>query len=78
MKITFLSDIYRSLDFGINILDEPDEHISVKEIEVNVPTRKRRISDDLSEENSNSVSLVRKPWEEALFWKETDESQRIN
>ena len=61
MKITFLSDIYRSLDFGINILDEPDEHISVKEIEVNVPTRKRRINDDLSEENSNSVSLVRKP-----------------
>ena len=60
MNITFLSDIYRSLDFGINILDEPDEHISVKEIEVNVPTRKRRISDDLSEENSNSVSLVRK------------------
>ena len=61
MNITFLSDIYGSLDFGINILDEPDEHISVKEIEVNVPTRKRKISDDLSEENSNSVSLVRKP-----------------
>ena len=50
--MTFLSEIYRRLDFGINILDEPDEHISVQEIEVSVPTRKRRISDDLSEEDS--------------------------
>ena len=25
--------------FRINILDEPDEHISVQEIEVSVPTR---------------------------------------
>ena len=45
-------------------LDEPDEHISVQEIEVSVFTRKRRISDDLSEEETTSVSLVRKPWEE--------------
>ena len=60
----FSSDIYwsyRRLDFGINILDEPDERISVKEIEVSVPTLKRRIGDDLSEEDSNSVSFVRKP-----------------
>ena len=42
----FSGAIYRRLDFGINILDEPDEHISVQEIEVSVPTRKRRISDD--------------------------------
>ena len=49
----FSSEIYwsyRRLDFGINILDEPDEHISVKEIEVSVPTLKRRIGDDLSED----------------------------
>ena len=59
--MTFSSQIYRRLDFGINILDEPDEHISVQENEVSVPTRKRRISDALSEEDSNSVSLVRKP-----------------
>ena len=45
--------------FRHRYLDEPDEHISVQEIEVSVPTRKRRISDDLSEEDSNSVSLVR-------------------
>ena len=44
--MTFSSEIYRRLDFGINILDEPDERISVQEIEVNVPTRKRRISND--------------------------------
>ena len=54
--MSFSSEIYRRLDFGINILDEPDERISVEEIEVSVPTRKRRISDDLSEEGSNSVS----------------------
>ena len=59
--MTFSSEIYRRLNFGINILNEPDEHISVQEIEVSVPTRKRRISHDLSEEDSNSVSLVRKP-----------------
>ena len=59
--MTFSSEIYRRLDFGISILDEPDERISFQEIEVSVPTRKRRISDDLSEEDSNSVSLVRKP-----------------
>ena len=44
--MTFSSEIYRRLNFGINVLDEPDEHISVQEIEVSVPTRKRRISDD--------------------------------
>ena len=59
--MTFSSEIYRRLDFGNNILDEPDERISVQEIEVSIPSRKRRISDDLSEEDSNSVSLVRKP-----------------
>ena len=59
--MTFSSEIYRRLNFGINILDEPDEHISVQEIEVSVLTRKRRISDDLSEGDTNSVSLVRKP-----------------
>ena len=59
--MTFASEIYRRLDFGINISDEPNEHISVQEIEVNVPICKRRISDDLSEEDLNSVSLVRKP-----------------
>ena len=59
--MTFSSEIYRLLDFGINILDEPDEHVSVQVTEVSVPTRERRISDDLSEEDSNSVSLVRKP-----------------
>ena len=62
--MTFSNEIYKRLDFGINILDEPDGHISVQEIEVSVATRKdrkRRISDDLSQEDSNSVSLVRKP-----------------
>ena len=59
--MTFSSEIYRRLDYGISIYDEPDERISFQEIEVSVPTRKRRISDDLSEEDSNSVSLVRKP-----------------
>ena len=58
--MTFASEIYRRLDFGINILDEPNERISVQEIEVNVPTRKRTISDDSSEEDSNSVSLGEK------------------
>ena len=52
--MSFSSEIYRRLDFGINILDEPDERISEEGIEVSVP--KRRISDDLSEEDSNSVS----------------------
>ena len=59
--MTFSSEIYRRLNFGINLSDEPNEHISVQEIEVSVPICKRRISDDLSEEDSNSVSLVRKP-----------------
>ena len=49
--MTFSSEIYRRLNFGINILDEPDEHISVQEIEVRVPTRKRSKSEDLSEED---------------------------
>ena len=56
--MTFWGEIYRCLDFGINILDEPYKRISVQEIEVSVPTRKRRIRDDLSEEDSNSVSLA--------------------
>ena len=42
------------------ISDKPDERISVEEIEVSVPTRERRISHDLSEEDSNSVSLGEK------------------
>ena len=46
--MTFSSEINRYLDFGINIVDEPDERISVQEIEVSVPTRKRRIGRDLS------------------------------
>ena len=49
----FSSEIYwshRRLDFGINILDKSDERISVKEIEVSVPTLKRKIGDDLSED----------------------------
>ena len=56
--MTFWGEIYRCLDFGINILDEPYERISVQEIEVSVPTRKRRIRKDLCEEDSNSVSLA--------------------
>ena len=59
--MTFSNEIYRRLAFGINILDEPVEGISVQEIEVSVPTRNRRISDDFFEEESNSVSLARKP-----------------
>ena len=59
--MTFSNEIYRRLDFDINILDEPVEGISVQEIEVSVPTRNRRISDDFFEEESNSVSLARKP-----------------
>ena len=47
LNMTFSSGIYRRLDFGINILDEPDESISVQGIEVSVPTRKHRISNDL-------------------------------
>ena len=43
-----------------SISDKPDERISVEEIEVSVPTRERRISHDLSEEDSNSVSLGEK------------------
>ena len=43
LNMTFSSEIYRRLDFGINILDEPDECISVQGIEVSVPTRKHRI-----------------------------------
>ena len=43
-----------------SISDKPDERISVEEIEVSDPTRERRISHDLSEEDSNSVSLGEK------------------
>ena len=46
--MTFSRDINRLLDFGSNIVDAPDERISVQEIEVSVPTRKRRIGRDLS------------------------------
>ena len=42
--MTFTSEIYRRLDFGISILDEPDERISVQETEVSILARKRRIS----------------------------------
>ena len=45
--MSFSSEIYRRLDFGISILDEPDERISVQGIEVSVPTRKHRICKDL-------------------------------
>ena len=45
--MTFSSEIYRRLDFGISILDESDERISFQETEVSVPSRQRRISDDL-------------------------------
>ena len=55
LNVIFSSEIYRRLDFGINILDEPDEHISIQEIEVSFPTRKRRINDDLSEVDSNCL-----------------------
>ena len=72
LNMTFSSEIYRRLDFGINILDEPVESISVQQIEVSVSTRNRRISDDLFEEESNSVSLARKLWEKARL--ETDEN----
>ena len=58
--MTFSSEINRCLDFGINIVDEPDERISVQEIVVSVPTRKRRIRRDFSKEDSNSVSLGEK------------------
>ena len=59
--MTFTSEIYRRLVFDINSLDEVDERISVQEIEVSIPARKRSISNDLSEEDSNSVSLARRP-----------------
>ena len=77
--MTFTSEIYRRLDFGINILDEPDERISFQEIEVSIPARKRRISNDLSEEDSNSVSSREgRAEKEVRLRKETDEGQRIN
>ena len=46
--MTFSSEIYRRLHFRMNILDYPEERISVQEIELSVATRKRRISVDLS------------------------------
>ena len=61
LNMIFSSEIYSRLDFGINILDEPDEPISVQGVEASVPTRKRRISNDLSEEDSKSFSLARMP-----------------
>ena len=78
MNRTFTSEIYRRLDFDINILDEADERISVQEIEVSIPARKRRISNDLSEEDSNSVSLARRPCQEVRIRKETDEGRRLS
>ena len=62
-----MSEIYRRVDFGINNLDEPDERTSVEEIEVSVPTREGRISHDLSEEDSNSVSLGEKAARRSLL-----------
>ena len=59
--MTFTSEIYTRLVFGINILDEPDERISVQEIEVSIPASTPKISNDLSEEDSNSVFLARRP-----------------
>ena len=50
----FESDLQASR-FRHQYLDEPDEHISVQEIEVSVSTRKRRISDDLSEEDTTQL-----------------------
>ena len=40
--------LYKRLDFGINILNEPVELFSLQEIEVSVPSRKRTVSDDLA------------------------------
>ena len=39
LNMNFSSEIYMRLDFGINMLDEPDERISVQEIEVSFRTR---------------------------------------
>ena len=53
--MTFSTGIYRRLDFGISISDECDERVSEQKVEVDVPNRKRKISDVLSfEEDSNS------------------------
>ena len=43
---------------GINILDQPDQF---KKLKFSIAARKRRISNNLSEEDSNSVSLARRP-----------------
>ena len=75
--MTFSSEIYRCLDFGISILDETDERISVQQIEVSIPTRKRRIGDDLSEEDSNTVSLRKKAMRRSLLTRRNRQSQRI-
>ena len=75
--MTFSREIYRRLDFGINILDEPDERISVEEIEVSVPTRKRRTM--ICPKRTQILFPSREGREEEVrLWKETDESQRIN
>ena len=81
---TFSSEIlYRRLDFGINILDEPVELFSVQEIDVSAsPTRKRTESDDLSKEDTNSVSLcalsLRKPGEEDCLYKKKNRRKSKN
>ena len=60
------SEIDRRLDFGMNVLDERDERMSIQDIEVSIATHKHRISDDLSEEDSNSVSLNEKTVKRSL------------
>ena len=50
--MTYSTGIYRRLGFGSNIPDEsverPGECVSLKEVAVSGPTRKRKISDVLS------------------------------
>ena len=61
--MTFSSEIYtRGLDVGINILDGPDRwaYFNSRNWTSAVSTRKPRISDGLSEEDLNSISLGEK------------------
>ena len=63
--MTYLTGIYRRLDFGINIPDQsverPGECVPQKEVAESCPTFKRKTSNVLSsKEDSNSVSLGRK------------------
>ena len=63
--MTYLTGIYRCLDFGINIPDEsverPGECVPQKEVVESGATCKRKTSNvSSSEEDSNSVSLGRK------------------